>query len=634
MFTAAEAAEKLRPLIDWSRVPRAAELTAPANRLSVLCEHLRQRERPRMLFDLCDRDAAARHVRREHPEQAERFILEGERRMTAIGSRRRGVYLQDLAFAYILTGREEYVARGLELADADLPRLCDDDGSVRVALKGTDLEASGSLLSMLHFFGATRDAAAWTDASVGWFLYMMVDRLRYLAAPHASQFLWHNIYLANVSARHRLAVSFPELAGADAVAADTLEQLETAAALQARPDGTQVEQSPSYHCVSLWHLAWPAVLRQRNGLSVSDGYVDTIRRMARAVQAWQSPAGRVPPVSDSFPVEVPHALALPSLCLPDVRLREAEPSAADHLTLPTDLLAADGGQPPTEPLPKDVALPDGGYYVMRSGWSPGHVYLIFDAGPTGYYHGHLDLFSVHMLAGPRELLPEPGPYPYLRSPEEYGARATALHNTVCLDGYSHRPYEAEDEPLAHVTQWEPQADGAVLLSAHHTAYDHLWGRPTVRRQIYFDGKGLFVIADRVDCEREGAALRPHALIANYALPGAETAEIDEETGTVRTVFEDGPNLFLQVLNRSELTHFNVSPTLWTGSEGRRRTVRVCPVVNADRGWIVTALRVADGPAAAVTSSARGQTRGVLHVEIDCDGRTIRLDFQPDRIERR
>jgi hypothetical protein len=271
---------------------------------------------------------------------------------------------------------------------------------------------------------------------------------------------------------------------------------------------------------------------------------------------------------------------------------------------------------------------------MRACRNGDAVYLAFDAGPHGYYHGHLDLFSITLFGGTRELLPEPGVYAYVISPERIGFRSTACHNTLSLDYYDHRPYEDDgDEPLAFVTQWDVAEDGAVCVSAHHRAYDHLWGEPVIYRQVFFDGTGVFVLVDRILCAHPGASRRPHALTASFNLPDVDHADVDQEAACARTTFATGSNLFVRTLDRWGLSLYSVHPGKWQTRDGDlQENTRVVPVLNADRGVMVHVLRVAEGPARPLTGTHSGAADGTVRVEVSGEGLTgLALDFELERV---
>jgi hypothetical protein len=95
---------------------------------------------------------------------------------------------------------------------------------------------------------------------------------------------------------------------------------------------------------------------------------------------------------------------------------------------------------PHEPSEQSVAFPDGGYYVMRDGWSSSSNYLLFDCGPHGslsYGHAHADVLSFEMAAQGRTLLVDPGTCTYTGSKEiRDWFRGSTAHNTMTVDDAS------------------------------------------------------------------------------------------------------------------------------------------------------------------------------------------------------
>lgn len=93
-----------------------------------------------------------------------------------------------------------------------------------------------------------------------------------------------------------------------------------------------------------------------------------------------------------------------------------------------------------EPNEESKAFPDGGYFVMRDGWTSKSNYLLFDCGPHGALncgHAHADALSFELAANGRTVLVDPGTYTYTGSKEVRDwFRSSQAHNTVTLDGVS------------------------------------------------------------------------------------------------------------------------------------------------------------------------------------------------------
>jgi len=94
-----------------------------------------------------------------------------------------------------------------------------------------------------------------------------------------------------------------------------------------------------------------------------------------------------------------------------------------------------------EPPKEDSrAFVDGGYYVMRDGWTRDDNFLVIDCGAHGSLscgHAHADALSIDAAAGGRTLLVDPGTYTYTGSAElRDDFRHAGNHNTVTIDNES------------------------------------------------------------------------------------------------------------------------------------------------------------------------------------------------------
>lgn len=624
--------EILEGLIDWECVPEVAEQDRRQQRLAHLCRQLRARSEPRHQVDLCDREEGVARLREMYPQEEEELVTKADEVMApgfcVADQGGRHSWLGPLRMAYWLTADDGYVARGVELLQewTRIAAMYNDPFLRRTQFEG--LTNACATVNLLDFFAATRDSDGWTDQQMVWYLCFLWETIS-VCAEHQKLY-WHNMHAIIQGARQQFAVYFPELKAAEETLRDSEAEMALCCEQSMRADGSNMEQSPNYHRAVLEGITRFALARKRNGLPVSDRVLDTIDSMARFLLGIQTPNGDLPMFSDTgYGYVTPHLVFPASLCHPSLRHLGARPSAEQCLSLPAAETGECLARPETNAMPKDTAFAEAGYYFMRSSWDPDAVYLAFDAGPCGYYHGHLDLFSICLHAGGRTLLTDPG-YPH-DSAHQVALRSTPFHNTVSLDGYSHRPFESEHEPLAHVTQWETRDDGPVMLSAHHTAYDHVWGAPTIRRQIYFDGRSVFVIVDRIDCVEVGKSLRPHAFVSNFSLATADLVEIDQPEAWLKTTYSDGPNLFLRCLNPEVLHMVYAEDTVWLARRGDTAVKRARFCANQDRAFMAFVLSVSDGPAQEIVGKAEGDSCGAVRVELNLRGGRLALEFEQSHV---
>ena len=89
------------------------------------------------------------------------------------------------------------------------------------------------------------------------------------------------------------------------------------------------------------------------------------------------------------------------------------------------------------PNKNSAAFENGGYFVMRDGWTNSDNYLVVDCGEIGALsggHGHADTLAVELVVQGKTLLVDSGTYTYHESKQmrDY-FRSTKAHNTLMLD---------------------------------------------------------------------------------------------------------------------------------------------------------------------------------------------------------
>jgi uncharacterized heparinase superfamily protein len=254
-------------------------------------------------------------------------------------------------------------------------------------------------------------------------------------------------------------LAFPELADGDV---PTL--LHDNLVADFRADGVHVEASTHYHCIALRSFVGVLENARLHDVALPDGFEATVERARRFAIHCRRPDGTIPALSDA--------------------------DTGDYSNL----------LPATAPAELDVSFPDGGYHVQRSGWDARARFLIFDCGPLGDGgHGHYDLLSFEAHANGRPLVLDPGRGSYSEAPPNLRRwfRATAAHNTVCVDGLDQTPYTRgrPDGPVAH---GRLLTAGEVLEGeAHSPAYEAVH-----RRRIIFAERDHWIVQDDLRGERE------------------------------------------------------------------------------------------------------------------------------------
>ncbi|MFL6209340.1 MAG: alginate lyase family protein [Pyrinomonadaceae bacterium] len=162
---------------------------------------------------------------------------------------------------------------------------------------------------------------------------------------------------------------------------------------------------------------------------------------------------------------------------------------------------------PHAPTHESRAFTDGGYYVLRDGWTPAANYMLLDCGPHGTLncgHAHADALAFELAARGRTLLVDPGTYTYTGSAEMRDwFRSSAAHNTLTIDGASSSvpagPFSWQHVAQATPRQWlsRPRFD---YFTGAHDGYLRLPAPATHTRSVLFLKGDYFIMRDRVETE--------------------------------------------------------------------------------------------------------------------------------------
>ena len=257
---------------------------------------------------------------------------------------------------------------------------------------------------------------------------------------------------------------------------------------QVLSDGGHFERSPHYHLEAMRDFLSLAMLIQ------DPIVVDELRTawvsMAEYAAWLRHPDGHSPQFNDS--ARVP----------PDQTLRLGE-----HLGLAVDSAARRGGRH--------------FYETGLLAWLGSRWTVFFDVGELGpdYQAGHAqaDTLTLECSFEGQRLFVDPGCYAYDFDERRAYDRATAAHNTVCIDG-------TDSSEVWHIfrvgrrarpvdVQVDIQPD-QLSASAAHDGYRHLPGKPRHHREVRVAEHGPLQIRDRISGVGEhrvqaGWLLAPH-----------------------------------------------------------------------------------------------------------------------------
>ena len=521
--------------LDWSAPGlEAAKAARDAGDTQAVCDALlayyRARMKPRFFFDSQDIPAIADAIREDMPEAADELIEAADRivartfpnstsrtvvyRVTLpedfswtgnptedpefVHMLQRSRFWQDLAFGYALTEDEHYAETfAAQMASwlRDVPLHPSVRGkpispwwrTINPAIRGD---------TWLWAYAIFLHSPAMTPELHAQILGALAEHGRVLRHHHKDPS--GNWCVMEMQGLLNIALMFPEFREATSWRDYARAMLVECMRRQIRADGVQLEQSPNYHkgCIR-WFLE-PMLLAERNGVAFPAEYRETLDSMG-AFAVWATdPLGRTIAVSDSDR-EIETRMVLTSLGWTLDRPEYAYYRDVSHWHY--WLFGVDGARalrtmPRTAPGETMRVFPEAGYVFGRSDWSPDGRYFVFDCGPRGRGHGHLDLLNVEIHGFGDVLIADAGRWLYDGGPLRRWLISTPAHNTINLDGQSHGTFETPARGAYELLAVE-QRDGWLYVHGRHRAYRNMAGPPVIERRIWFDGDALWVVVDTV-----------------------------------------------------------------------------------------------------------------------------------------
>jgi uncharacterized heparinase superfamily protein len=248
---------------------------------------------------------------------------------------------------------------------------------------------------------------------------------------------------------------------------------------QVLPDGGHVERSPLYHAQVLEDMLDCLAVAGgagTDGAPFTEAELRELGETAGRMTAWLvamlHPDGGLPLFNDCIVTGEPTPAALLDYAGRLLPLR-------DHASAPL------------------VALPESGYYVIRSG--PGR--MVIDCGPVGPdelpAHAHADTLGYELTWGQERVLVDSGTSEYALDDLRRYVRSTAAHNTVVVDGAEQSEVWASfrvgrrARPLGARLL---ERDGARMFAGAHDGYARLG---VIHHRHVFALDGVWVVIDEI-----------------------------------------------------------------------------------------------------------------------------------------
>ncbi|HEX5735899.1 MAG TPA: alginate lyase family protein [Blastocatellia bacterium] len=210
---------------------------------------------------------------------------------------------------------------------------------------------------------------------------------------------------------------------------------------------------------------------------------------------------------------------------------------------------------PRTPAACSRAFTEGGYYVMRDGWSRDSSYVLIDCGPHGSSscgHAHADALAFEFAANGKTWLVDPGTFTYTGNQEMRDHfRSTHAHNTVTVDDESQSvtsgPFSWQHVARAYAKQFISQTD-FDYFEGSHDGYEQLADPVTHTRSVLFAKQhpsACLIVKDRFQANDQ------HTYALRYHFPAGCSAEADGNQ--VIATSNDGQQLKITVIGNTTTT---------------------------------------------------------------------------------
>jgi hypothetical protein len=508
-------------------------------------------------------------------------------------------FWEELGTAYLLTGDEKYakewisqLASWLDAAPTSVDEL---EGGRHPMWWPLDVGIRAKKWAWTYF--CFRDSPALTPELHARWLSSFAEHARFLKARHAK--VWSNWCVMQMEGLLCVALTFPEFKGAETWRDYAVQTLVKAQRTQILPDGVQVEQSPSYHMGCVRWFYEPMRLGELNGVVWPTDYRERLERMCEFALWMMGPDGRTVALSDSDRdrhsrnVLATGAMAFHREDFAPYAMPAVRQVWLEGVDAVRRLGAVKGKQ-----LAETVRhFPDAGYVVMRSGWDREASYTVFDCGPRGGGHGHFDLLSLEIHAFGQLMLADPGRWLYDRSALRAEMLSTPAHNTISLDGHSHKGAEAKDSGY-EILDVSREGDW-THVHGRHDLYTQFDGPPVCERRVFFNGRLTWLVVD------EMTSPEPHDIAVSWLFASPSVRRVSNVL--VATPAAAGP--LLLILHEAGLASAELEPATLSRVYSQKepavrlrlrrhgRTARIVSVIHAFEGPTVPAcsLRLIEDP---------------------------------------
>lgn len=517
---------------DVSEIQRLAD-TSVEEALGGLLLHLRDRERPKHIFDKKRATPAAVDLR--SADDICENIIHGFDVGTPVDWRanpngylewmhrfNRTSFFNTLLTAYRNTGEAKYARKLDELFASwikDNPEPVGHNGggdpawetlSTACRIYGSWLECFFSLLSDANFSDAT--------------LLSMLKSF-HGHAEHLMQWKGHanNWLIVESRVLAVLGMLFPEFHRSTAWREEGLRRLNREITIQIYPDGADWELSPGYHMMASKGFLDVYEIASLNGEDLPKAFTDRLPKVFEYVAGMSRPDGTLPSVNDSG----------------GYRSRGGNSFLSDGARLFDRPEWTDS--PEGSFAGRTRTFPDAGFHILAGGRRRAARWLLFDGGPHGAAHQHEDALSIELYAMGIPFLVDPGISGYMNDDWTAFYRNTRAHSSVLVNGAGqNRGALPREEKQASARGRVISALGPVFDFAEALYEDGYVDQPSGivhRRRVVFVREEYYLVFDEVN----GAGAEQMDALFHFS---PMRVEAEPRTHRIRSMRLQGPNLEL------------------------------------------------------------------------------------------
>ena len=351
-------------------------------------------------------------------------------------------YMIVLGYAYQLTGDEKYA----KCFAADLEDWIDSNPLTEESKKTTwrilDAGFRGDYITKVyHLF---EESPAFTyELKIKFYKCMMVH-LDYLLSAHSPYNLlsnWgvienHGMFMIAALLKAKISSDEVDLSKIDFYMSEAIDHLDKLCSMAVLRDGTQWEQSPSYHNEVMKDLLEVVHTARREGLKLTDNIIDTVHKMAIVDVMWSKPNHHAFMMGDTDDIDLAGFICLAAFvyqdpvlkfaCNPSVEFRMAWDFTIDEINKFESLEAK-------QPDFTSAGLHDSGNYYFRNDWSDTANVMHFHCGTIGAGHGHSDQLHIDLVANGSDVLMDSGRFTYVYNEKRREYKDPTAHNTITVD---------------------------------------------------------------------------------------------------------------------------------------------------------------------------------------------------------